>query len=324
MGFPYPRASNWILSRRTPDGTYTLKDCLCGGEYTLGSTIGYLWKRLDGKTDPQKILPGCSQREVASMIAALDKEEMIRHSRVLDRSAGSITYSLIIPRHHIRRGVLPVIINSILLVSWCPVLLLGIYSFIENWHLFDTSYMLLGQLFGLLLGCICHEAGHACAGLACGARFLEAGVLLQHGFPGAYVLLGDSNVKRMHKVQIHAAGVEANFLIAGSALIIASLFPSLFGFFFGVAFNNLFLGLINLMLIDSLDGIHIIETLLGYHPLDIIKDKEMRDSLKKEGAPGILELIICYILRVLQLVYPALLILNGLEVVLWLIFIGLS
>lgn len=52
MRFLYPRACNWILHKRNRDGTYTLKDCLCGCEYTLGPTIGFLWRNLDGRTDP--------------------------------------------------------------------------------------------------------------------------------------------------------------------------------------------------------------------------------------------------------------------------------
>lgn len=44
MRFLYPRACNWILHKRNRDGTYTLKDCLCGCEYTLGPTIGFLWR----------------------------------------------------------------------------------------------------------------------------------------------------------------------------------------------------------------------------------------------------------------------------------------
>lgn len=82
MRFLYPRACNWILHKRNRDGTYTLKDCLCGCEYTLGPTIGFLWRNLDGRTDPGTILPNCSQYEVSAMMDSLEKEELIRHSRM--------------------------------------------------------------------------------------------------------------------------------------------------------------------------------------------------------------------------------------------------
>lgn len=321
MKFIYPRACNWILSKHNRDGTYTLKDCLCGCEYTLGSTIGFLWRNLDGQTDPATILPNCSQHEVSAMMDSLEKEELIRHSRILDKSTGSITYSLIIPEHHTRRSYLPVLFNYLLLAFWFPVLVIGIHCFANSLFLFDSTYILLGQLVGLLVGCVGHESGHSIVALAYGARFIEAGVLIQHGLPGAYVLLDDSHVKRLPKVQIHAGGVEANFLIAGIALTLATFCSSFYGIFFGVAFNNLLLGLINLTFIDSLDGMHIIETLLGYKPLEVIKSKVMRDALKREGLPGRLELSICYILKVMQLVYPVLLTLNVMEVVLWLILI---
>jgi len=324
MKFIYPRACNWILSKHNRDGTYTLKDCLCGYEYTLGSTIGFLWRNLDGQTEPATILPRCTQHEISAMMDALEKEGLIRHSRILDKSKGSITYSLIIPNRHTRRDSLPILFNYLLLAFWCPSLIAGIYFFVDNLFLFDSSFILLGQLVGLLVGCICHEAGHAIAGLAYGARVLEAGVLIQHGLPGAYVLLDDSRVKRLQKVQIHAGGVEANFLIAGFALMLATICSPFYGFFFGVALNNLLLGLINLTFIDSLDGMHIIETLLGYKPLEVIKSKAMRDALKREGLPGTLELSICYILKVMQLIYPVLLTLNVMEVVLWVILIGWS
>lgn len=324
MRFQYPRACNWILHKRNHDGTYTLKDCLCGCKYTLGPTIGLLWRNLDGQTDPATILPNCSQHEVSTMMDSLEKAELIRHSRILDKSKGSITYSLIIPDHHTRRSCLPVLFNYILLTFWFPVLVIGIHCFASSLSLFDSTYILLGQLVGLLVGCICHEAGHAVAGLAYGAPVLEAGVLIHLGLPGAYVLLDDSRVKRLPKVQIHAGGVEVNFLIAGIALILATICSSFYGFFFGVAFNNLLLGLINLTFIDSLDGMHIIETLLGYKPLEMIKSKAMRDALKREGLPGKLELSIGYIMKVMQLVYPVLLTLNVMEIVLWVILIGWS
>lgn len=321
MKFIYPRACNWILSKHNRDGTYTLKDCLYGYRYILGPDISFLWHSLDGQTDPATILPRYSQYEVSAMMSALEKEGLVRYSRVLDKSKGSITYSLIIPHHHTRRSCLPVLFNYLLLAFWFPVLVIGIHCFTNRLFLFDSSYMLLGQLVGLLVGCICHEAGHSIAGLAYGARVLEAGCLIQHGLPGAYVLLDDSHVKRLPKVQIYAGGVEANFFIAGIALVLATICSSFYGFFFGVAFDNLLLGLINLTFIDSLDGMHIIETLLGYKPLEIIKRKAMRDALKREGLPGKLELSICYILKVMQLVYPVLLTLNVMEVVLWLILI---
>lgn len=321
MRFLYPRACNWILHKRNRDGTYTLKDCLCGCEYTLGPTIGFLWRNLDGRTDPGTILPNCSQYEVSAMMDSLEKEELIRHSRVLDKSKGSITYSLIVPARHTRRSCLPVLFNYLLLVFWFPVLVIGIHYFTNSLSLFDSSYMFLGQLVGLLVGCVGHESGHTIVALAYGAGFMEAGVLIQHGLPGAYVLLDDSHVKRLPKVQIHAGGVEVNFLIAGIALMLATICSSFYGFFFGVALNNLLLGLINLTFIDSLDGMHIIETLLGYKPLEMIKSKAMRDALVREGLPGKLELSICYILKAMQLVYPVLLTLNVMEVVLWLILI---
>ena len=160
MRFLYPRACNWILHKRNRDGTYTLKDCLCGCEYTLGPTIGFLWRNLDGRTDPGTILPNCSQYEVSAMMDSLEKEELIRHSRILDKSKGSITYSLIVPARHTRRSCLPVLFNYLLLVFWFPVLVIGIHYFTNSLSLFDSSYMFLGQLVGLLVGCVGHESGH--------------------------------------------------------------------------------------------------------------------------------------------------------------------
>lgn len=303
MKFLYPRACNWMLSKQNPDGTYTLKDCLCGCRYNLGSTIGFLWRNLDGKTDPATILPSCSRHEISAMMATLEKEGLIRHSRILDKSWGSIAYTLIIPNHHTRRGWVPALFNYLLLIAWFPVLIIGIHCFIDTLPLYNSAYILAGQLIGLLAGCIGHEMGHSVAGLTYGARILEAGVLIQHGLPGAYVMLDDSHVKRLPKVQIHAAGVESNFLIAGMALMLTTVCSSFYGFFFGFALNNLLLGLINLIFIDTLDGMHIIETLLGYKPLMMLKSKAKREALKKEGFPGRLELFICYVLKAMQLVY---------------------
>ena len=287
MGFSYPRASNWVLCTRQQGGKYYLLDCLEGKQYTLGRQVGYLWKRLDGKTAPEDILPHCPRAQMETMLEDLDKYKLIRHDRVLEKSEGSISWSLIIPQGKTKGGFLPMLFNSLLLFLWCPLLVLGIYSFLERFYLFDDNLWLLGQLVGVLVGCVLHELAHACAGLSYGANLLEAGVFLKHWLPGGYVLLYDDAVKGLPKVQIYASGVEMNFLLTGVGLLLATAFPGMYGFFFGFALNNCLIGLLNLSFIEGLDGMHILEILLGYEPLQAIRNKKLCKKLKKQGLPGI-------------------------------------
>lgn len=317
----YPKLCNWILLKKNADGSFDGKDCITENEYTLGSTIGYFARKLDGKTDPFSILPGYPQREVQAMLDELNEANFLRYGRVLDSSKGSVTYSLIMPRKYRTKSIFPVLINYFLLILWLPTFLFGVDCFLANLPDLNGGSVLLGQWAGIIIGAILHEAGHASSALCYQGRVFEAGVLLHHYMPGAYVLIDDTPIRsRLRKVQVLAAGVEMNILLSGIALFLCVYVPNQSAFYFGAALSNLLLALLNLTFTEGLDGMAAMGKLLGADSLVararyILTTKEERIRLLRAGPHGVIELLICCILVALQVVVPSLYLMYFLEVV---------
>jgi len=318
----YPKLRSWLLFKKNPDGQYTVRDCYREMEFTVGSGIAYFARKLDGKTDPFTILPGCPRREVQEMLDTLNENEFLRYGRVLDSSKGSITYSLIMPKKYRTDSIIPVLVNYLLLILWLPTLLFGLNCFIQKLPDIDNGSALLGQWIAIIIGAILHEAAHASAALCYGGRVFEAGALLMNYMPGAYVMIDDAPVKkRLQKVQILAAGVEMNMLLSGIGWLLCVYVPSQSGFFFGFAFGNLLLALLNLTFGEGLDGMAAMGKLLGIECSFValakytLTHKEEWIRLLKAGPHGIVELLICCLLVVLQLVMPAIYLMYILELI---------
>lgn len=317
----YPRLCNWILLKKNADGSFDAKDCITENEYTLGGTIGYFARKLDGKTDPFSILPGYPRREVQSMLDALNDANFLRCGRILDSSKGSVTYSLIMPRKYRTRSIFPILINYFLLILWLPTFLFGVDCFLTNLPDLDGGSVLLGQWAGIIMGAILHEAGHASSALCYQGRVFEAGVLLHHYMPGAYVMIDDTPIRsRLRKVQVLAAGVEMNVLLSGITLLLCVYLPSQSAYFFGFSLSNLLLALLNLTFTEGLDGMAAMEKLLGADSLVArakytLKTKDECLRLLKAGPHGVVELIICCLLVALQVIVPSLYLMYLLEVI---------
>ena len=185
----------------------------------------------------------------------------------------------------------------------------------------DGGSILLGQWTGIITGAILHETGHASSALCYQGRVFEAGVLLQHYMPGAYVMIDDTPIRsRLRKVQVLAAGVEMNILLSGIALFLCVYVPSSSTFYFGAALSNLLLALLNLTFTEGLDGMAVMGKLLGADSLVAraryaLTAKEERLRLLRAGPHGVIELLICCILVALQVVVPSLYLMYFMEVV---------
>ena len=317
----YPELCSWILFKKQPDGMYSVRDCSTDSEYTLGSTIAYFARHLDGKTDPFTVLPGCPRREVQEMLDNLNEHEFIRYGRVLDSSKGSVTYSVIMPRKFRTKSILPSIFSWFILLLWLPILLYGVYMFCCHLPDIDNGSVLLGQWIGILFGAILHEGAHAATALGHGARVFEAGVFLQDYMPGCYVMIDDAPVHgRFRKVHILLSGVFMNFLLTGLGLLLSVYNPSQSGFFFGFGLNNLLLGLFNLSFSDGLDGMAAMGKLLGTDSIVSVakytlKNKEEYQKLFKAGPHGVAEWLTCVLIVALQGITPCVYFMFLLEVI---------
>lgn len=317
----YPRLCNWILFRKNEDGSYEAKNCISKQKYTLGSTIAYFARQLDGRTDPYSILPDYPRHNVKEMLDELEEVNFLRYGNILEKSKGSIIYALVIPNKTRTDSLIPTIFNYILLTLWLPTFLLGVSSLLSYLPDLDGGSDMLGRWGGLICGAFLHECSHAASVLCYSGRVFTAGVLIHHYMPGAYVMIDDSSIKsRLRKVQVSAAGVEMNIFLSGMALILCSGISSQSAFFFGFAMSNLCLALLNLTFYEGLDGMAMMEKLLGIDAIIArakysLSNKDEFQRLITAGPHGVAEISICALLVILQGGIPALYLLCLMEVV---------
>lgn len=321
----YPRLVNWVDIKIINKDEVIIKDRLVGDCYTLDWYTAWFASKLDGKTDPYKIDRRLSYDDVEELLDELDDMDLLRCRRILARDFAEIYLTLWIPRKSISFRIAAFIINNLLLFLWLPVFVLSIFYFFDSSVHINDEYLLLGYFIGLISGLIIHESGHMFACLAYGGQVFEIGVFIKGIFPGAYTLTNASNLKkRMQRVQISAAGIEANFLLAGIALFLATWSKTLCGFFFEFAVANAFLATLNLLLVDGIDGMAIIGELLGIDDLAdktkmIKKSKSKKRKIASKGITGKLYISVCYIISVVKIAIPIIVLINVMELILCLI-----
>lgn len=283
----YKSLANYVTIRRRKDGVIILNNALIDEEIDITERqAGYL-KMLNGDHNPKKI-PGYSFEECVRYYQLFDEMMMLREPGRCQSSGWSFLYTLFIPqRLRKTKSVLPKILNFLLYTSCIPIFVIGLIKFINGCGRVEYAHDWFGYICGLLIGMMMHEISHANACLAYGGFWLELGVMWSGLFPGAYVMLDTSKVKkRLHKAQINLAGVEMNLLLAGIFFMLASSygiwqssFSEYMGAFFYAGFQNVFLALLNITFFQGLDGEHTISNLLG------------KESIVKEAKDNILAVL---------------------------------
>ena len=322
MKYPYPKISNTLTYKRVSADTVEVVDYLTENSFDFGIEVARFVRQLNGYTNPYKIRTALSKEEVDDTISFLDEYGLIRHRDTISVSFGTKLKTLWIPKKTAFLKMLSIIPNALLMISWLPLLIIGILSFVTNIENIEFDLLWTGYFIGLLVGMVVHEFGHAFAGIAYGARVFEMGVLIMHCIlPGAYVLLDRTPVKRrLQRIQINAAGVESNFWLCGVCLLLGSAFPAFGGMFLNAAICNAFLGALNLTFIKGLDGAAIVSELFGVDNVvdrakKVVFSAKIRKRMVCQGPSGLASVVMCYTLFVLQIALPVLLVTNVLEVV---------
>lgn len=319
----YPKIANWLVFRQIAPNQWKVKDYLLDETCTMEDSLARFARKLDGKVNPYAIDPALSTEDVDEIIQILDENELLRYSRRIAVSAGTIYRTLWIPKGSGFLRILAFVSHTLLRHLWLPVFLLGTFLLWNNAPILGRDHMFLGNLAGLILGMLFHELGHGCACLSYGGRVFEFGVMLHHFLPGAYILLSMEPVKnRMKRVQIDAAGIQANLLLAGLLFLAAWRLPVWGGAFLCGAITNLLMAMLNLTLIEGFDGTEILSELLGAEDLiaaakSAVWKKEKRRIWRKKGCLDNGTLAACYLITGLQIALPLLFIVNAAEVILW-------
>lgn len=320
----YPVLGEWIKFEKINEDSYLVDNYAFDDVFELPAEYVEFALKLDGKTDPHKVDSRYSRRQVREILSTLETFQVIRDKRFLSKSIFSVMVTLWRPRMSDGLRTFSYIINSLLMISWLPVLLLSGYHFTEVLPDMSSDGIILGTIAGLLLGVFMHEMGHMLASLAYGGTVYEVGAMMWFLLPGAYVLLDERNIKnRMQRAQIYAAGVEMNFLISGISIFLGTELEEWSGFFFIIAINNIIMGCLNLVFVNGFDGAAVMGELLGINRLgntakEVLKSRRKKRTLKKNGLVGKATLATCYLVRLMQIAFPLVMILNVLEVISWL------
>ncbi len=321
----YPKWNNYCAIKRKDNAVEVTNNLL--DESFLLPTDMVLWgKQLDGKTNPFSIDPTINRVTIRNWLKTLDAFDCIRRSRVLMKAKGTFLYSIYIPKKiTVNMCVFFWLYNKALQLLFLPMLILGIYYFSTH-PAYSSGGLYLGFIFGLALSMLLHEISHACATLACPkGRFFEIGIGISNFImPIAYALIDEKCIKsKFQKIQINLAGIESNLLLCGLSLLLAGLFPETFsGFFLGIAIQNGFLGLLNLVFCNGIDGANVISLLLGDNTNEFINksrgfvfSKKKRQKELNKGITGYAIVTAAFVFQFLQLTLPALYIWNVLSII---------
>lgn len=322
----YPMLANYVTFKRVADsrlGDYCeAYNYLTDEKSRLDLRSVSFARKLNGKRDPYKIDKRLSKRDVDVILRTLRFNDMLRDSLFLSKSVFDLMITVWKPKVTKSMRVTAFYLNFLLLFSWLPLLITGIALFVKNIGHINIDFIFTGFYTGLLLGMLLHEIGHAIATLGCGGKLFEMGLMMRLFIPGAYVLSDTEHIKsRFFRIQVHAAGVEANFALAGTALILCTLNYNISGFFYGMAMNNIILGLINSSFVSGLDGAHIISELIGGNinffgkAKKIVRSKGIRKKLRKKGVNGRITIATSYIITGLQIFLPLIYIFEIVQVI---------
>lgn len=322
MAYKYPKISNCLGYKKYDEDSVVVTDYITEDVYLVEKKEAKYMRRLDGKTNPYKIRTTMTKAEIDELLDALYERELIKESKTMKLGGGMTLRTIWEPKWTSRLREIAFWCNNILLISWLPVLIIGIFVFYKNLMSIEFELTGLGTVIGILTGVILHEFGHAFAGVSYGARVFEMGVLtMYYVVPGAYVIMDRDGIRsRLKRVQINAAGVEMNMFLTGLFLILGVVFGNIGGLFLAAAIQNFLMGVLNLTFIPGLDGMAVISDLLGISDVaekatKVVASRKKRKKLMKEGLPGKATVMACYIFSVFRIALPLLLILNVLEVI---------
>lgn len=291
--YKYPKCRSYIrLFRSKSSNRFMLFDYIDEEAFEISRDEYVIARGLDGKTDPYAIDPQMSPFRVREVLYNLKNIYDITTKRRIER-LGLFTWNFTLFDFKKTSGIIRFICRILTyfqLLLLIPVTAFGVYSLLTTdgfSYDFDYNSYMLGLVVFSIIGIILHEAGHAVSGAAFGAKLFEAGIIF--GIPGAYVMMASdkSRVKsRIKRVQINAAGIQNNMLLACFLLILAqNAGESIFYILYGGSIANICFAVMNTLLFSGLDGYSVIRELLGFEEDPITAIKNAVKSRTTAGLP---------------------------------------
>lgn len=311
----YPKTIDTLLYKRIDKSTYHVKNGITDVVYEIGTDIVSFMNKLDGKTDPFMINTCLSASDIEDIMDFFWDNELITKKKL--KKIGFLSYG--IPLFRVKTTqkmrIASRLLNFLLMISFVPIFIVGLYAVKDIYNMVDQSDFsyLIGLCVGSALGVILHECAHAIAGLGYNAHLFTCGFIVGIT-PGAYVEIDDEHIKSsLKKAQISGAGIEMNLLLCGISMICMCLFNSALSLLGGIAFSNLLLASVNLLPIIGVDGLQIINKLIGEDLIlysDILITDKSFLSHSFSNVRGLAEIYSCVLTLLSQISYPFLIIAN--------------
>lgn len=269
MIMDYPHINNFLQFTNHNDGSCTAVNYLTKEEFSMSQELAEALRGMNGKRSLASFfyddddLDGTDWEGLEDELLEMD---LLRRGRVTKDGLGSMRVALWMSSGGCSRSMycLAAILHVLVKYLWLPILFAGIISqiwlssysyyyidYLEDSLLFPVIITIAGMAAGLLL----HELSHAASGLVYGAPLFEIGIGFIFFLPCAYVVYDDSAIhdpeKALHTV---LAGVEMNYLLAGTLMILQVIFPVCAGILFYPVLINIILGTVNLFAAGPLDG----------------------------------------------------------------------
>lgn len=324
MAGKYPRANNYLKYRKIDSDTCKVEDIRTGETWEMGMDLVRFLRKLDGRSDPYKVVRGMDKDFIDSILSWLYYEDLIRtEGRIIPMGIGSVLVTLYIPKVRRIHRSLAKLFNLLLLTLCIPILVCAVYICINHLYILveDDFSMIEGEILALVFGLVLHELAHACACLAYGGRVIEFGVMLHYFIPGAYVSIDYDNVKnRFKRAQINAAGVEMDLLLCGIFLCLSCLGRFNGRMLFYAALINFMLAAINVSLAEGVDGMSILSELLGVDNIvknarNVVKSRRKKKKLREKGINGCVVITACYAIVLFQILIPLIVAVGAVNIV---------
>lgn len=316
----YPMLCNWISFQKNDDH-YVLSDFVNDLYYTVDEQYISFLKKLDGRTNPYTIDKSLTHSEVDFLLEELDKNDLLRNSRILALSWEMVLLTIWIPKKNKNDyKKLMKFIDNMISVSWLPVLIIGFLVFRsqgDEMNL-DLYHPIISYILALIFNVFFHELAHAVSGIANHGEVYEIGIGLKYVFlPLGYTIIKDDHCSTNEKIKIMSAGIKINVFITGLFCILACKMYNFSGICFMIGICGLIIAFLNLLFLEGLDGLRLLLLYLGIDDKNffqkakhVVFKKEMRTRLFQMGLIGYIIFYVSLTLLVIQIGIPVLMILN--------------